>query len=167
MRQPPTRVWDISFVCRLLNSTLEFEKCVLKRLWHVEIVCPNFVTSTWQWWKASIIIFESKKKSSLSNCMSLNHRKEREGGREGDRYIDRERESVCVCVFVLANVKVPSSLRIYMSIHILFNWSQHEASTLYFRQPRYGRCQVTYVTSRLLGYYYLFTCLNGWNSWFY
>jgi thiosulfate reductase cytochrome b subunit len=64
----PIKVCATSFACRMLKLTLEFEKCVLKRLQHAEITCPNSVASMWQWWKAFVIIFESKSTSKASNC---------------------------------------------------------------------------------------------------
>jgi len=136
-------VWATSFACRLLNSTLEFEKCVLKRLRHAEITCPNSVTSTWRWWKASIVIFESKMTSTSSNCMSLSHCKTWNKPKASPTTTEYTGESG----IVWANTKVPSSSQIHISIPVLYNWFKNEASTSHFRRPRCGRSHLSEAIS--------------------
>jgi len=133
----------------MLNSTLEFEKCVLKRLWHAEITWPNYVTSIQRWLKAYVVIFESKAKSTLSNCMSLSHCKAWNKLRASSTAIEHMGEIDTV----LASTKVPSSSRIHMLIPVLFNGSENEALTLHFRQPCCGRCDLTEDISLVVAKY--------------
>lgn len=65
--------WAAAFICRLINSTLEFVKDVQNSSRHTSIIFSNSVTSIVWEWKVSLVIFESSSKSMLLNCISCIH----------------------------------------------------------------------------------------------
>jgi len=67
------RVWATALACHLTNSTLELENKLRNKERHEEIIQPNSDKSFLVERKTSTVNLESVAKSTLSNCISLNH----------------------------------------------------------------------------------------------
>jgi len=133
-----SRAWATALAYRLTNSTLELEKEVLNKERQEEIIQPNSGKSFLVERKASAVNLESVLKSTLSNCISLNHCTVECSAKASPT----STETIQGYVIVLARTNVPSAPRTQIPIPVRLTWEEKAASMLHLYLPATGGCHV-------------------------